>query len=107
MNTPKPTHISYLLGGDLAAPVPREWEPTPRWVRARYAGETIADSRRAMMLRRKGHLPEYWFPRADVRMDLLLPEAAKVKGMVAFLNERVSALYVDGEMLPKPDTPWA
>jgi uncharacterized protein (DUF427 family) len=34
-------------------------------------GETIADSRRIKLLHEQGHLPVYYFPEEDVRMDLL------------------------------------
>lgn len=48
-------------------------EPSPRWVRVVAGGTVIADSRRVLLLREVGHLPVYYFPRADVRMDLLVP----------------------------------
>lgn len=48
-----------------------EWEPSPRWVRVKFGGEFIADSNRVMLSRETGHLPVYYFPREDVRMDLL------------------------------------
>ena len=50
-----------------------EVEPSPRWVRATFNGETIADSKRAKLLRETGTRPAYYFPREDVRMDLLEP----------------------------------
>ena len=34
------------------------------------------------------------------------PESSKVTGMVCFFNERVDAIYVDGEEVPKPQTTW-
>ncbi len=46
-------------------------EPSPRRVRAVFAGETVADSRRMMLMHETRHLPVYYFPRADVRDDLL------------------------------------
>ena len=48
-------------------------EPTPRWVRNFFGGETIADSRRTMLLRENRVLPVYYFPKQDIRMDLLQP----------------------------------
>jgi uncharacterized protein (DUF427 family) len=48
-------------------------EPTPKRVRAMFAGETIADSRRTLILFEAGHLPVYYFPIDDVREDLLEP----------------------------------
>jgi uncharacterized protein (DUF427 family) len=46
-------------------------EPTPKRVRVQLGGETIADSRRAMMLHESGLQPIYYFPPKDVRMDVL------------------------------------
>jgi uncharacterized protein (DUF427 family) len=57
-----------------ATPDPRhEVEPSVRWVRVRFAGQMVADSRRVLLLREPGHVPIYYFPRADVRADLLVP----------------------------------
>jgi uncharacterized protein (DUF427 family) len=50
-----------------------EVEPTPRRVRVKFAGETIADSTHALLMCEGGHLPVYYFPMADVRMDLFTP----------------------------------
>ena len=46
-------------------------EPSPRRVRVKFNGETIANSTNAHLLFETRHLPVYYFPRADVRMDLL------------------------------------
>ena len=48
-------------------------EPSPRWVRVKSGQVLIADSRRTLLLREygPGRLPTYYFPEADVRMDLL------------------------------------
>jgi uncharacterized protein (DUF427 family) len=47
------------------------FEGSPRRVRVRFNGETIADSLSAHLLFETRHLPIYYFPRADVRFDLL------------------------------------
>jgi uncharacterized protein (DUF427 family) len=47
------------------------FERSPRRVRVKFGGETIADSTAAHLLFETRHLPVYYFPRADVRMDLL------------------------------------
>jgi uncharacterized protein (DUF427 family) len=48
-------------------------EPSPRWIRGIFGGETVADSRRAAILTGRGHgIPVYYFPRDDVRTDLLV-----------------------------------
>jgi uncharacterized protein (DUF427 family) len=49
------------------------FEPSSRRVRVAFNGETIADSTRAHLLFETRHLPVYYFPRGDVRMDLLVP----------------------------------
>jgi uncharacterized protein (DUF427 family) len=36
-----------------------------------FGGETVADSRRVKLMHEKGHLPVYYFPRGDIRMDFL------------------------------------
>ena len=46
-------------------------ERTARRVRATFNGETVVDSYGAMLLFERGHVPVYYFPRADVRFDLL------------------------------------
>ncbi len=50
-----------------------EFIDSPRRVRVEFAGETIADSTKPMLMREPRHTPVYYFPRADVRMDLLTP----------------------------------
>jgi uncharacterized protein (DUF427 family) len=46
-------------------------EPTVKRVRAMLGGETVVDSRRALILFEQGHLPVYYLPLEDVRQDLL------------------------------------
>jgi len=48
-----------------------EFVPTPKRVRAMLGGATVADSTRAMIMRETRHTPVYYFPREDVRIDLL------------------------------------
>ncbi len=48
-----------------------ETEPCPKRIRVAFAGETIADSTAVLLLRETKHIPVYYFPRADVRLDLL------------------------------------
>jgi uncharacterized protein (DUF427 family) len=53
-------------------------EPSPRWVRVKFGGAVIADSRRTLLLRQyggPGQMPTYYFPQEDVRMDVLAPSA--------------------------------
>ena len=46
-------------------------EPGPRRVRVVFGDETIADSVRAIVMIEPRHRPVTYFPRADVRMDLM------------------------------------
>jgi uncharacterized protein (DUF427 family) len=49
------------------------FEDSPRRIRGILAGETVVDSTRVKLLHEHGHLPIYYFPREDVRVDLLEP----------------------------------
>jgi len=46
-------------------------EPSTKRVRVMVGGETVADSLAALLLLETDHGPVYYFPRSDVRMDLL------------------------------------
>jgi uncharacterized protein (DUF427 family) len=50
-------------------------EPNQRRVRVVFGGEVVADSSRTLYLFETGHLPVYYFPRDDVRFELLEPTA--------------------------------
>ena len=59
------------------------FDDSPRWVRVRFGGEAVADSRRAKLLHRAGALPAYWFPRESLafhNMDEWLEEDEPVAG---------------------------
>jgi len=55
-----PKHILYF-------------EDSPRRVRVRLGGETIADTRAAKLMHETGHMPVIYFPQDAVRIDLLEP----------------------------------
>src|SRR5258708_6229632 len=64
--------------GPLASPSFSEglrfrWEDSRRRVRVVFAGITVADSMRVMLLHECGLLPVFYFPLQDVLMDLLAP----------------------------------
>ncbi len=69
------------------------FEPTPRRIRTAFAGETVADSARAMLMLESKHLPVYYFPRADVRADLLIESdhatRCPFKGQASYWSVRV------------------
>jgi uncharacterized protein (DUF427 family) len=48
-------------------------EPSPKRIRVKVAGETVADSRHVTLVHESGHQPIYYFPPGDVRADLLEP----------------------------------
>ncbi len=49
------------------------FEPCGQRIRVEMEDKTIADSKRAIVLRETGMQPVFYFPREDVRMDLLTP----------------------------------
>ncbi len=48
-------------------------KPSRKVIRAEFNGETIAESHNVLVLQETRHAPTYYFPRSDVRMDLLIP----------------------------------
>lgn len=70
--------FGHRPGGTFNFEVPRikgliYFEDSPRRIRAKLGGETVVDSRHAKLLHEHRHLPIYYFPREEVRMDLLVP----------------------------------
>ena len=63
-----------------------------RHVRVFFGDATIADSKRAKLVREPEELPIYYFPKEDVRTDLLVPSEHKnrcpVKGEAAYWSVR-------------------
>lgn len=68
------------------------FEPSPKWVRILFGGQFIADSRRARLLL-PGGPPYYYFPREDVRMNLLEPtdhsEQTPLLGKASFWTVKI------------------
>jgi len=46
-------------------------EPNPKRVQVAFGGELVADSRRCLVVRETKHNPVMYFPREDVRFELL------------------------------------
>jgi len=44
--------------------------PTSKRIRAVFAGQVIADSKSVLIMHETGHVPVYYFPWHDVRMEL-------------------------------------
>ncbi len=59
--------------GFAASPSHRvDMEPCPRRIRVKCGDEFIADSTDALLMRETNHKACYYFPRADIRMDLMV-----------------------------------
>ena len=76
-----------------------EVEPSPHWVRVQLAGEYVADSKRVLLLRQAGKLPEYAFHPDDVNMDLLEttgePKIDARNGRLTFYNVNVNGAVAE------------
>jgi uncharacterized protein (DUF427 family) len=67
-------------------------EVSPRWVRVKFGGEIIADSKQVLLLRQYGpdRLPTYYFPPADVRRIALRPSFNEnQRGEMTYWNVKV------------------
>jgi uncharacterized protein (DUF427 family) len=75
------------------------WEPSERWVRGRRGDTTVVDSRHPVLVWEPAlPVPQYAFPREEVREDLLRP--AKNPPVGAHSGSRIFYdLEVDGELL--------
>ncbi len=82
-------------------------ERSPRRVRVKFNGETIADSTAAHLLFETRHLPVYYFPRADVRMDKLVPTDhhtfCPYKGTASYWTIRVGDKVSENAVWGYPD----
>jgi len=67
------TQAGQRVTSDTAEAQRVRTEPNQRRVRVLFGGEAVADSSRTLYLFEAGHLPVYYFPRDDVRFDLLEP----------------------------------
>lgn len=56
------------------------WEPSPRWVRAQFNGEFLADSKHVLAVWEHDRYPVYFFPPADVRTEFLQPTGHSSEG---------------------------
>lgn len=78
-------------------------------MRARLGGETVADSRRMKLLHEHARLPVYYFPQADVRMDLLETsdhvEQSELKGRTVHWHVRAGGRTAKNAAYAHPDPP--
>jgi uncharacterized protein (DUF427 family) len=100
------THRPYLL---FETDLPTRYYIPPMDVRL----DLLEHSERLTQCPYKGQA-EYWSLRQGEQLhkDLVwsypypIPECTKIAQLMAFFNERVD-LYVDGELQPRPKTPWS
>ena len=82
-------------------------ERSPRRVRVIFNSETIADSTDAHLLFETRHLPVYYFPRRDVRMDLISPTDhhtfCPYKGTASYWTIRVGERLSENAVWGYPD----
>jgi uncharacterized protein (DUF427 family) len=86
----------------------RVWtEPNGRRVRVFVAGQAVADSARTIYLFETGHLPVYYFPRSDVRFDLLEPSGhhthCPVKGDASYYSVVAGGRRADNAVWAYPE----
>src|SRR5438874_1484449 len=88
-------------------------EPSAKRVRTVANGRTVADTLAALLLLESGHRPVYYFPRADVRAELLAPSNHRThcpyKGQASYWSVRAGDRMVEDAawayMSPLPDCP--
>jgi uncharacterized protein (DUF427 family) len=89
-----PAHVLFL-------------DPSDRRVRVMFAGEVVADSRRAKLLHETGLLPVWYIPMDDVRMDLLEPtdqhSHCPFKGDASYWTVRVGAKVAENAVWGYPE----
>jgi uncharacterized protein (DUF427 family) len=105
--------FGHAPAGVFNTEVPRDgllyFEPSPRRLRGMFAGETVVDSRRVRIMHERGHLPRAYFPRADVRTELLLPTDHRThapgKGEAVYWSLRVGDRVAENAAWSYPDPP--
>jgi uncharacterized protein (DUF427 family) len=73
--------------------------PTEKRIRVVTGEATVADSTATLLLLETGHRPVYYFPRDDVRMDLLTPTnhrtTCQYKGDASYFSLKVDGRTVE------------
>jgi uncharacterized protein (DUF427 family) len=80
-------------------PRPPRVEPSPARIRVIFAGETVADTQRAMRVLETSHPPVYYIPQGDIRMELITPTQrhtfCEFKGTASYWTLRVGERSVE------------
>jgi uncharacterized protein (DUF427 family) len=83
------------------------FERSPRRVRVQFNGEWIADTTNAHLLFETRHLPVYYFPSADVRLDLMRPTEhhtfCPYKGTASYWTIRVGDKTAENAVWSYPE----
>jgi uncharacterized protein (DUF427 family) len=84
-------------------------EESPRRVRVTFGGQTIADSKRALLLRERKCLPVYYFSREDVCIDVMHSTTHRThcphKGGASYWSIRVGAKFAENAAWSYLDPP--
>jgi uncharacterized protein (DUF427 family) len=114
-------HIKVVLAGEVVAETRRPRLLFETGLPTRYYIPSV-DVRTELLTptSTKTHCPykgeaSYWTARVGDRefQDIVwsyptpIPESPKLERLLCFYNEKVDAIYVDGELQPKPKTPWS
>lgn len=101
-------HGAFNFDDTVLKPHTLYLEDCQKRVRAKFNGETIVDSRRVKMLHETGNHPAYYFPREDVRTDLLEDSDHTVhdefKGNARYWSVRVGDKVAENAVLSYPDS---
>jgi uncharacterized protein (DUF427 family) len=117
---PSPRRVRAFLDGTAVADSTWPWLPFETGLPTRYylpkadvRMELLEATDRETQCPYKG-TARYWSARVGDRVEedlawsypFPIPECPKIEGLVAFYNERAD-IWVDGELQPKPATPWS
>lgn len=110
--------LEDIFMGQMASPsfdqeLRYRWEDSRRHVHMVFANVTIADSKRVMLMHEYGHLPVFYFPVEDVRMDVLEATnhhtSSPLKGEASYWSIRVGDRVAENAAWsyrnPPPDGP--
>jgi uncharacterized protein (DUF427 family) len=99
-----PQTVNYEISGPAHRLLMQEF---PRRVRAVFAGQTVFDSTRAMLLHETGILPLVYVPNDDIRQDLLTPTELHTycpfKGTASYWSVRVGDRVAENAMWSYPE----
>jgi len=110
--------LEDIFMGPLASPsfgpeLCYRWEDSRRWMHVVFANVTVADSKHVMLLHEFGHLPVFYFPIEDVRMDVMettdFHTSSPLKGEASYwtirVGDRVAENAAWSYLNPPPDGP--